>query len=83
MAGIFTKRIWQPYTCQPKELKREIKKNTGGPNGVPSKNLEGHGQPRPSSESPLIPFDIRYNFHKHKKKSAFKMYEEKCTTAHK
>ena len=30
MAGIFTKRIWQLYMCQPNELKREIKKNTGG-----------------------------------------------------
>ena len=25
MASIFTKRIWQPYICQPNELKREIK----------------------------------------------------------
>ena len=30
MAGIFTKRIWQPYIYQPNELKREIKKKTGG-----------------------------------------------------
>jgi len=30
MAGIFTQRIWQPYICQPNELKREIKKKTGG-----------------------------------------------------
>jgi len=29
MAGIFTKRIWQPYICQPNELKREINKKTG------------------------------------------------------
>jgi len=28
MAGIFTKRIWQPCTCQPNDLK--IKKKTGG-----------------------------------------------------
>jgi len=30
MAGIFTKRIWQLCICQPNELKREIKKKTGG-----------------------------------------------------
>jgi len=48
MAGIFTKRIWQPYIiCQPNELKREVKKKTGGPNGEPSKNLGCHGPPRP------------------------------------
>jgi len=27
--------------CQPNELKREIKKQTGGPNGGPSNNLGG------------------------------------------
>jgi len=41
MAGIFTKRIWQPCVSQPNKLKREIKKKTEGPNGGPSKNLEG------------------------------------------
>ena len=30
MASIFAKRIWQPCICQPNELKREIKKHTGG-----------------------------------------------------
>jgi len=30
MAGIFTKHIWQPCICQPKELKREIRKKTVG-----------------------------------------------------
>ena len=30
MADIFTKLIWQPYICQPNELKREIKKKNGG-----------------------------------------------------
>jgi len=30
MAGILTKRICQTYICQPNELKREIKKKTGG-----------------------------------------------------
>ena len=29
MAGIFTKRIWQPCICQPNEFKREIKKKLG------------------------------------------------------
>jgi len=34
MAGIFTKCIWQPCICQPKDLK--IRKNTGGAaNGGP------------------------------------------------
>jgi len=37
MAGIFTQRIMQP--CQPNELKWEIKKKLGWPNGGPSKNL--------------------------------------------
>jgi len=40
MAGIFTQRIWQPYICQPNELKWEIKKKLGGKRG-PSKNLGG------------------------------------------
>jgi len=30
MAGVSTKHIRQPCTCQPNELKREIKKKTGG-----------------------------------------------------
>jgi len=47
MAGIFAKRIWQPYTCQPNELKREIKKKLGGPNGGQAKIWWGHGPPRP------------------------------------
>jgi len=29
MSRIFTKCIWQPCTCQPNELKGEIKKKTG------------------------------------------------------
>ena len=45
MAGIITKRIWQLCICQPNELK--IKKELGGPNGRPSKNLGGHGPPSP------------------------------------
>jgi len=32
MAVTFTKRIWQQCICQPNELKREIKKTTGGTN---------------------------------------------------
>jgi len=46
MAGIFTKRIWQPCVRQPNELKREIKKKTGG--GA-SKNL---GRPWPTQAPP-------------------------------
>jgi len=54
MAGTFAKRIWQPCICQPNELKREIKKKTGGPNGGPSKNLGGvMAHPGPPLESPL------------------------------
>ena len=54
MAGIFTKRIWQPCICQPNELKREIRKKLGGPNGGPCKNL-GRAMAHPASplESPL------------------------------
>jgi len=53
MAGIFTKRLWQPYMCQPNELKREIKKKNWGANGKSNKNLGRHGPPRSPLESPL------------------------------
>jgi len=33
--------------CQPNELKQEIRKKTWGAQGGPSKNLGGHGPPRP------------------------------------
>jgi len=46
MAGIFTKRIWQPCICQPNELKREMNKKTGGA----KQKSGGHGPPL---ESPL------------------------------
>ena len=46
MAGIFTKRIWQPCICQPNDLK--LRKKLGEPKG-------GHGPPRPPLESPLVP----------------------------
>ena len=55
MVDMFTQRIWQPYICQPNELKREIKKKLGWPNGGTSKNLGGHGPPNPPLESPLTP----------------------------
>jgi len=49
MAGIFTKRIWQPCICHPNELKREIKKiNCGGQAGGQAKIWGNHGPPRPS-----------------------------------
>jgi len=51
----FTKRIWQPCICQPNELKREIRKKTGGP----GKNLGGPWPTRPPRiESPLC---AKYN----------------------
>jgi len=46
MAGIFTKRIWQPCICQPNELKWEIKKKTGGQTGAKQKS-GGHAPSRP------------------------------------
>ena len=49
MAGMFTKRIWQPYICQPNELKQEIRKKTGGgQTGSQAKIWGSHGPPRPS-----------------------------------
>ena len=54
MAGIFTQRIMQPcgiftqrimQPCQPNELKWEIKKKLGWPNGGPSKNLGSMAHP--------------------------------------
>jgi len=54
MAGIFTQRIWQPYICQPNELKREVKKKTGEvKRKATQKSGGGHGPPRPPLESPL------------------------------
>jgi len=50
MAGIFTKRNWQPCICQPNELKREIRKKTGG---AKQKSGEAMAHPGPSLESPL------------------------------
>ena len=45
MTGIFTKRIWQTCICQPNELKREIKKKTGGAK-------QKSGGPWPSQAAP-------------------------------
>ena len=56
MAGIFTKRIWQPCICQPNDLK--IKKKTERP----SKNLGSEGamaHPGPPLESPLAMLSTR------------------------
>ena len=56
MASIFTKRIWQPCICQPNELKREIKKKTGGAKrGAKQKSGEAIALPGPPLESPLAP----------------------------
>jgi len=54
MAGIFTERIWQPCVCQPNELKREIKKKTGGAKRRAKQKTGGHGPTRPPLESPLL-----------------------------
>jgi len=45
MAGIFTKHIWQPCTCQQNELKREIRKKLEGQTGGQAKIWGGHGPP--------------------------------------
>ena len=59
MAGIFTKHISQPCICQPNELKREIKKKTGGgKRGAKQKTGEAMAHPGPRLESPL--FWIKY-----------------------
>jgi len=50
MAGIFTKRMWQPCICQPHDLK--IKKKRGAKGGL-SKNLGGHGPPKHPLELPM------------------------------
>jgi len=54
MAGIFTKRIWQPCIWQPNELKREIKKKTGGAKrGTKQKSGWAMAHLGPPLESPL------------------------------
>jgi len=52
MAGIFTKRIWQPCVCQP-NLNGKLGKKLGRPNEDQAKIWGGHGPPRPPLESPL------------------------------
>jgi len=54
MAGIFTKRIWQPCICQPNKLKWEIKKTTdGAKRGAKQKSGGAMAHPGPPLESPL------------------------------
>jgi len=53
MAGIFTKRIWQPYICQPNELNGKLRKKMGGQTEGQAKICGGHGPPKPPLESPL------------------------------
>jgi len=43
MAGIFTKRIWQPCLCQPNDLK--VKKKLGGQTGGQAKIWEAMAHP--------------------------------------
>jgi len=45
MVDIFTKRIWQPYICQPNELQRKIKKKLEGANGDQAKIWGGMAHP--------------------------------------
>jgi len=49
--------------CQPNELKREIKKKTGGASRGPRKNLGGHGLPSPPLESPLVQIKVTITNH--------------------
>ena len=53
MAGIFTKRIWQPFVCQPNDLKVKKKTGGGGKRGDKQKS-GGMPQPAPPLESPLL-----------------------------
>ena len=47
--------------CQPNELKREIKKKTGEASRGPSKNVGGHGPPRPPLRIATGPDQSHYN----------------------
>jgi len=52
MAGIFTKRIWKPCICQPKDPK--IRKKVGGQTGAKQNSGGSKIHPGPPLESPLI-----------------------------
>jgi len=52
MGGIFIKRVWQSYICQPNQLKRDMKKLVGGGIRGPSENLGGKTHPGPLLELP-------------------------------
>jgi len=54
MAGIFTKRIWQPCIYQPNELKWGIRKKLGGKTGGQLKIWGTMAHPGPLLESPLF-----------------------------
>ena len=59
MAGVFTKRIWQPCICQPNELNREIKKKTGEcKRGAKQKSGGSMAHPKPPLESSLHPLAL-------------------------
>ena len=53
MAGIFTKRIYQPCICQPNELKREIEKKTEGDKRGAKQKSGGAWSIQAPLESPL------------------------------
>ena len=54
MAGIFTKRIWQPYNVNQTNLNGKLGKKLGGQTGGQAKIWGDHGPPRPPLESPLV-----------------------------
>jgi len=54
MAGIFTKRTWQPCICQPNDLKLK-KKTAGVKRGAKQKSGRDMAHPGPPLESPLWP----------------------------
>jgi len=49
--------------CQPNELKREIKKKTGGPAGGQAKIWGGMAYPGPPLESPLVQIKVTITNH--------------------
>jgi len=53
MAGIFTKRIWQPCICAPNEFNGKLRKNWGGQTGAKQKIWGAMAHPGPPLESPL------------------------------
>ena len=60
------KYIWPKCNycvCQPNELKREIKKKTGGAAGSKQKHVGGMTHPGPHLESPLVQIKVTTTNH--------------------